>query len=225
MDDLTAHPEFQPFIDPTAESVAVEQVDGQDYLVTVVGEDGGQLLLRKTPGGVVLLESDNVVATGHFFGKAFIAPPVCTGPCTLAQHAQVAQAIKDRENNFSTAGGPAGGTLACLWAVRHIVHDVLGFWITRSDGTAVFDPALMECFGASMAPDAVAPGGIIISPTSGSNIGHIGLLGEGNGDARLVYSNSSSAKMWKRNYTVGSWRARYQGTKGLPVHFFPLPQY
>jgi hypothetical protein len=75
----------------------------------------------------------------------------------------------------------------------------------------------------------VPHGGIIISPTQdvpgtkSRNVGHVGLLGQGNGNQRLVYSNSSSAAKFEQNYTVGSWRARYADTKKLDVLFYSLP--
>lgn len=222
MEDIKAFPQLLPFLDPMADGARVEDRGDGNFLITLTGEDGGQLLVGDVGGKLGLLASDNVIA----FAQPLWAPHVCTGACSAAQHAKVAEAIVAKVDNYSTSAGPDGGNLACVWAVRKIVKEVLGFWITQSDGTAVFDPALRKCFGnEGLESGDVSPGGIIISPTSGSNIGHVGLLGTGRGDDRLVYSNSSSAAMWKQNFSVKTWRERYANKKGLPVRFFPLPQY
>lgn len=221
MDNITAYPQLLPFLDPDAERASVERQDDGLFLVTMRGEEGGQLLLREVEGAVELVAADNVIDQV----QPFAAPFACVGACTPVQHTSVAQAIIAKVDHFSSRTGPDGGNLACVWAVRHIVHETLGFWITQSDGTATFAPVLLGCFGDRVVADDVAPGGIIISPTSGSRIGHIGLLGAGQGGDRLVYSNSSAAAMWKQNHTVRSWRARYHDTKGLQVYFFPLPRF
>lgn len=222
MDALADYPDLQPFLDPTAEGAAIERTGDDNYLVTLRGEEGGQFLLRRTGGEVELLAADNVV---QFSREPTRERAACAGECTADQYTIVAQAIIDAVDHFSSAAGPDHGNLACLWSVRHIVYNALGFWITHSDGTADFYPDLVACFGHDRPPDQVPAGGIIISPTTGSNIGHIGLLGTGQGDARLIYSNSSAAAMWKQNHTVGSWRARYHDLKHLQVYFFPLPRF
>lgn len=221
MNDLDLYPEFRAYIDHDATDVSVEPRGNDTFLVTMRGEDGGQILLKKEGDKVEIVAADNVIQFYH----ALAAPPACAGECTPQQYALIAQAIIDQVDHFSTAMGPDHGNLACLWAVRHIVHDALGFWITRSDGTADFCPQLVNCFGNDRDEAIVPAGSIVISPTSGSNVGHIGLLGTGQGDARLIYSNSSSAALWKQNYTIETWRARYHERKGLPVYFFPLPQF
>lgn len=221
MQDLDQYPEFRAYIDPEATDVTVEPLGDDLFLVTMRGEDGGQLLIKRDGDRVEIVASDNVIQMDDLLAP----PPACVGECTPGQYASVAQAIVDKVDNFSTAAGPDHGNLACLWAVRHIVHDVLGFWITQSDGTADFYPQLVNCFGKDRADVSVPAGGIVISPTSGPDIGHIGLLGSGRGDGRLIYSNSSSAAMWEQNYTIQKWRERYRDRKGLPVYFFPLPRF
>ena len=221
MNDLDHYPEFRAYIDPYATDVTVEPRGDGTYLVTMRGEDGGQILLKKDGDQIEIVAADTVIQFEH----TLAAPPAYAGECTPEQYTLVAQAIIDRDNHYSTAAGPDHGNLACLWAVRHIVRDVLGFWITQSDGTADFYPQLVRCFTNDRDESTIPAGGIVISPTSGSNVGHIGLLGTGHGDARLIYSNSSSAALWKQNYTIGTWRARYRDRKGLPVYFFPLPRF
>ena len=130
---------------------------------------------------------------------------------------------------FSSKTGPDGGNLACVWAVRHLVYNALGRWITRTDGTSVFDAELQKCYGATWQEADTLAGGIIISPTitmknGRRNIGHVGLLGPAaKGKERLIYSNSSSSARWKQNFTLDSWIERYRAKKGLKVRFYPLP--
>lgn len=220
MEDISKHPELRPYIDPDATEVIVDRRADGTLLITTRGEEGGQVLLREESGGYKVVAADNVIEFDHSFSKKR-----CAGACSVEQHAIIARTIKEKVDDFSTAGGPDRGNLACLWAVRHIIYEKLRFWVTESDGTAVFYPALVACFGDSMPADDIEPGGIIISPTSKRGVGHIGLLGDGRGDDRLIYSNSSSAAMWKQNYTVGKWRERYRDRKGLEVHYFPIPSF
>lgn len=221
MSDLDIPDEVRPFVDPTAESAAVENLGDGQILLTTKGEDGGQVLLRRGVRGLEIVQSDNVIAEDDTFAAA----PRFAGPCTAEQHETVAEAIVRQVDRFSSAEGPDGGNLACVWAVRHIVRDALDFWITRTDGTSVFGGELTSNFGRSSDEAAVAAGGIVISPTEGRNIGHVGLLGPGSGSDRLIYSNSSSAARWKQNHTIGSWKARYVDRKGLKMRFFPLPRF
>jgi hypothetical protein len=154
------------------------------------------------------------------------------GTCTASSatdHDTVHQLTKSLAGEFDSSSGPDHGNLACVWVVRHVIKKALNRWVTQTDGTAVFDPELKACFGHSLSAEDVLPGGIILSPTqsipgtSRRNIGHIGLLGAGNGNSRLIYSNSSAHAKLEQNFNVGTWIHRYKTTKGLPVHFFPIP--
>lgn len=121
--------------------------------------------------------------------------------------------------------------MACVWAVRHLAHQALGYWITKSNGTAAFDIELQKSFRDSWEEVNVPPGGIIISPTvplqnGKRNIGHVGIVGpSGKGKDRLIYSNSSKRARWEQNHTLDSWIERYKNKKGLPIRFYPLPLY
>lgn len=215
--------EFLPFVDPTAEGAEVRDLKDGGYLLTTRGDDGGQVLLRRVSGQLKVVETDTVIDFSR--DPTVAAAAKCAGPCSDQQHAIVADAIIFEVDKFSSATGPDGGNLACVWAVRHIIHKALGFWVTRSDGTATFYGQLLTCFGGSSNESDVQPGGIITSPSDGGKHGHVGLLGAGQGDTRLVYSNSSSKAVWKQNHTIASWRARYVDQKGLTMHFFPLPSF
>lgn len=68
--------------------------------------------------------------------------------------------------------------------------------------------------------DMPLPGDIVISPTGYGNgklsNGHVGIVGAGG----LIMSNDSRNGLFWTNYTIDTWRKRYAGIGGYPVHFF-----
>lgn len=231
MFQTNGHDDILPFLDVTTTSVDVRVVDsgGRHFLrVSQHGDDPGTLLLERTPTGLVVRGADNVITDG-----ARLSAPLPRGVCGLSPDADypLLATYSAAHVGMSTAAGPDGGNLACAWAVRQIVHGALGRWIGHEDGTAEMGAQLARCFPAVADPDLLPAGAIVISPTrqiAGSarrNIGHVGLLGSGQGDQRLIYSNSSASAQWAQNYTVGRWRSRYADLKGLDVLFFHLPIY
>ena len=228
---LERYPEIERFLDKSddyiLEAEETEDQGNRFLIVTQRGEtDAGQLLFEITDMGLQLRDSDNTVQPGAS-ADAIDAPAGTT--CIISDPRDIQRvyaAAVAAVDTFSSANGPDRGNLACVWAVRKIAFGALNRWITRTDGTAVFDPELRRCFGGTSQDNEVPAGAIIISPTEGSNIGHVGLLGPHTGDERrLIYSNSSSAAMWKQNFTLGSWIARYRDRKGLRVRFYPIPNY
>lgn len=109
------------------------------------------------------------------------------------------------------------GRLACAWAVNRIVTFALQRPVGGDLSSARMGEVLRDRDQAVNLQEA-KPGAIIISPTRGSNVGHVGILGEGG----LIYSNSSSMGNWKQNRTITSWNAYYHAQKGLPVLFYHL---
>jgi hypothetical protein len=109
------------------------------------------------------------------------------------------------------------GHLACAWAVNRIVNFALGQPIGGGLSTTAMGQVLKS---KDIAVDDIEPmaGMIIISPTEGSNIGHVGIRGEGG----LIYSNSSSHGQWEQNKTIASWTSYYHDGKGLPVLHYQL---
>jgi hypothetical protein len=201
--------------------------NGRTYLtVAQFGEfEGGQHVFELAGDVYRPVYSDSVADLRHLDVPFALAVPntVC-GSSTGEDHAAVAAAAVAAVDHFSSAAGPDHGNLACVWAVRHIVFRTLNRWITTTDGTAVFGPELRACFNAVLDEAVVPAGGIVISPTRGSHIGHVGILGPATGDdGRLIYSNSSAAALWKQNFNVARWPQRYVETKGLQMLFFPLP--
>jgi hypothetical protein len=130
-------------------------------------------------------------------------------------------------DNYKTGDGPDNGNLACMWACRHVVYFATNVWITKADGTATFYDELTK---GGMKPDKadnLPPGALIISPTTPKGVGHVGILGAGTGDNRLVYSNHSPSHndpvaRWEQNYTVKSFTAAH-AAKGLETYFYRLP--
>ncbi|MGY4155468.1 hypothetical protein ACVINW_001310 [Bradyrhizobium sp. USDA 4461] len=215
------------------ENSASEFKHGDDryLLVTQKGEDGQQLLFKWNGQKYEFVQNDTIIdSQAPLGGQAApsIAAGTTCGPSSAADHQTVFAYVKGQVDKFSSSSGPDHGNLACCWTVRQLAHDALGRWITRTDGTEQFGEELKACFRAESSEDQVLPGGIIISPTKevaghGRNIGHVGFLGEGGGDGRLIYSNSSALEKLEQNFTVGSWKARYKVRKQLDVLFYPLP--
>lgn len=67
-------------------------------------------------------------------------------------------------------------------------------------------------------------GDIIISPTQGTNTGHVGIIGK-NG---VIMSNNSFKDsggvrgIFDENYTLASWKRYFFDKKGLGIHYFRL---
>ena len=75
MNGLDLYPEFRAYIYPDATDVSVEPRGNDTFLVTMRGEDGGQILLKKEGDKVEIVAADNV-------DHALAAPPACAGECT-----------------------------------------------------------------------------------------------------------------------------------------------
>lgn len=232
--ELMAHVDQTPGMRTT---YAAQTIEGSLYLiVTQTSEwESGQILLRREGTTFRHVTGDTVIDFDKVLRpqlKTMAVAGTC-GPSTAADHAAVAAKAVEQVGKFSSVDGPhdsQGHNLSCVWAVRNIAFMVLNRWITRQDGTADFYPELKACMGPAPAIDTVPAGALIISPTEdietgGRNIGHVGILGPATsrGDDRLIYSNSSSAEVWKQNFTVGSWHTRYVKTKHLKMFAYALP--
>lgn len=64
----------------------------------------------------------------------------------------------------------------------------------------------------------VKRGDIIISPTNGKQIGHVGIMG----DRGVVMSNNSRTGKWDTHLDIGKWYVRYDKEYGLPVNFYRI---
>ena len=59
-------------------------------------------------------------------------------------------------------------------------------------------------------------GDIVISPTRGKNIGHVGIFSFGD----TILSNDSNTGLFWVKFTLKKWIEHYQKEKGLPVFYF-----
>jgi hypothetical protein len=222
--------QVEPFLDKTDKyEVSIEPVTigGVEHLrVKQVGEiDSGEILLRKEGAKLVLVGSDTVI--DHYARPTIAArsAEVCN-PSSGADHDTLFRHMLTQVNVFDSSKGPDHGNLACVWTVRHIAKDALHRTITSTDATAVFGQELKRCYAAPFAQSDVAAGGLVISPTEGSNIGHVGFVGAAaSSGRRLIYSNSSARARFEQNFTIDSWIERYKTRKHLQVLFCPLPNH
>ncbi len=214
----------------------------QRYLLVTESseDDGGQHLFEIEEDALMHVASDTIIDLGIIFGFSieFMASrkknSLSCSVSSTEDHQAVHRMAKDLVGRYSSKKGPDGGNLACVWAVRRIIQKALGRVVHKSDLTTTFENELDSCFPDDLKSEDVPPGGIIISPTTWKKVGgkvvrtgtgHVGILGEGKGNRRLVYSNSSSRANWAQNFTLGSWNARYRDKKGLRVYFYPVPYY
>lgn len=235
MPNTSDFPGLSKFLDPTegyiVELEVKQQGEDQYLLVTQIGEiDSGQMLFLVNGDSLSLLYDDvNENFQEAMAVQSYVSMKGKCSPSSSSDHEAMLNMSEQSVDNFSSIEGPDDGNLACVWAVRMLAKKTLGRLVTGTDLTTTFDRELQRGYGKSFAESDVDAGGIIISPTGvGKNghhfVGHVGLLGPKDHE-RVVYSNSSTAKQWRRHFTIDSWRAKYQGEKGLPVRFYPLPHY
>lgn len=110
---------------------------------------------------------------------------------------------------------------ACAESVSNIIHEAFGDFPKNSPvlSTAVLHIQLLNHpkFKGVMAPE---PGDVIISPTGSGNgklpNGHTGIFGFGG----QIMSNDSATGLFKPNYTLDSWVARYRKLGGFKIYIF-----
>lgn len=133
---------------------------------------------------------------------------------------------------YSTAGVPGtnAGRLAEAWSVNEIARVALGRAIS-GDGiddngvnmTQLFEILKSRHIQRSM--EHADSGMIIVSPTTGDVVGHIGIIGKSLADDPgnfLIYSNSSSKAAFQQNFTLKSWKSTFEGRKGLATYVFEI---
>jgi hypothetical protein len=121
------------------------------------------------------------------------------------------------------AAGTNQGRLACAWSVNEVVRRALGKPIGGGLSTVAMNKVL-TAHHTKIPENQIAAGVIVMSPTQGSNVGHVGILGELKTplSATTVFSNSSSRAVFSHKFTLASWKNFYGARKGLPVLFFAL---
>ena len=234
VDVLAQYPAVQEYLDDSEQfhntaSEVISRDQSRFLIVTQIGASvAGQLLFSiSADGTLVFITGDTEVDPDNL---ATIAAVVSNSysVSSEADHVLVANEMVAEAGKFSSAGGPDGGTLACVWAMRQIVSAALSREITHTDSTNTLVEELTSGFDKQdgFAESDVPPGGIIVSPgatapgTKKWRHGHVGLMGARLGGERVVYSNSSQQALWVKNGTVESWLADHSG---LRTYYFPIP--
>ncbi|WP_157018273.1 hypothetical protein [Mesorhizobium xinjiangense] len=207
---------------------------------------GGEFIVRKdTDGRLVNLGGDTVIETldgidisqplaEELLGRdvepsldlSGLAPEMPVEGKMLT-HTELNQRVHERavagvgsdRMNSRRHSPPAcrGGRLACAWAVNRIVSDALGRPVGGGLATAMM-AVVLKRMDAALPEHQYEPGCIIISPTTGSVTGHVGIIGRGD----LIYSNSSNEGMWRQNFDMARWKAYYRTRRGLDMLRFEL---
>jgi hypothetical protein len=222
------------------------------YLVDLSNKDAGdgEMVIVRLRGGLAEVVSDVPVPDSTSGGGAALSlnvqerldawrnPPEedsSSGgaPPILLSKAQISEKFLTRAKHMAatafssaTAPGTDGGNLACAWAVNQVARKGLGREIGGGLATANMVPILRA---KHQALADVSAGAVVISAsaTVGKKwvIGHVGVVGDVNAadkGATPIYSNSSAAAEFQKNFTLSKWIQRYKTTKGLKVEFFQL---
>ena len=107
--------------------------------------------------------------------------------------------------------------LGCAAAVNNVVRLSLGQPINDSPSTIKMYNSLLSDrrFQRITEPEL---GSIILSPTSGKNIGHTGIISDRISDKNFkIMSNRSSNSLWSEHLTLAEWWYKY---RNLPIVFF-----
>lgn len=242
--DLTIFPP-----DMASRLIVMTTSNGQTYwVVNQTGTDeGGQSLVRHVGSNTEILVSDTTVFPVQVSDKisAAVAAELNKAAPALGSDTGNGQAPTGTEDVnakvFAAASAFVGhitsdvpatdnGNLACAWAVNQVVRQALGKPINTINGgnnglstASMF--TVLKAHHTQLPPGAMPAGAVVISPTVGSNHGHVGIVGGNPGGGAAgstqIFSNSSRAGKFEQNYTIDKWTARYRG-KGLQVLFFAL---
>ena len=205
--------------------------EGGQALVRQTGEERPEILLSDTtvfplpvglvPAAAAALLSKDVVEDGA-------APPAIQAASAGAgqdvSHQVFAESKKCNGTLVSrNVPGTNGGRLGCAWAVNEVFRRAIGRPIGGNLSTVAMTQVLRNRHTPLTEADLV-PGTVVMSPTQGNNVGHVGILGElaTQRSETIVYSNKSSRGVFSDDFTLGRWKAFYNARKGLPVLFFSV---
>lgn len=109
--------------------------------------------------------------------------------------------------------------LNCVEAVNQIGIECFGKPFCEGASTITLDTTLKSSvrYQKVLLQD-VKVGDIIVSPTSGSKVGHCGIVD----DSFAIMSNSSLTGLWSNHLNFDLWYKRYQKEYGLPVNFYRI---
>ncbi len=180
----------------------------------------------------VQIETDIQVAISQYTGMSeqqyqeFLA----TGkiPTNISPTAQkiLAEAYNMVGFETGTIPGTEAGKRACAAAVNKLFEAATGQQIGGGFSTEQMNEVLKQDSRfqyVAGGTSAAQPGDIIISPTNGSNVGHVGIVAN-NG---AVISNHSKRdnrpgdkSEVRQNFTLSSWNNYYGNRKNLPVYIY-----
>jgi hypothetical protein len=190
--------------------------DARQQLLAQTGNVAQALAKARTLDAYALGDAMLQILAGHG-----VAAPLEDGMVAASDvNDRVYSFVQSNVGRLSSRNVPGtnNGRLGCAWAVNEVVRQALGHPIGGGLSTADMHDALVRGRGREVQRGAASHGTVIISPTEGDNIGHVGILG----DNSLIYSNRSSDGIFSQNYDVNSWYARYQVAKRLEVLFYDL---
>ena len=213
------------------------------WVIDQFNNEGEQILIQKTDGGqpqilahgttVFPLQPGIVPAPAAVaLSKGAQGPGPALAPVVVPEISseedltkRVFAKAEDCDETLVTRNVPGtnGGHLACAWAVNRVVTLALGKpvggGLSTSDMFNVLRARHNEVF-----EDGIAAGAIVISPTVGNNVGHVGVVGQiANPISNTtIYSNSSSRGIFTHVYTLGKWKNYFKSRKDLQVRFYVL---
>ncbi len=141
---------------------------------------------------------------------------------TTSQGEAILKSARDAINRTTcNVSGTNGGRLACAYSVNMIVENALGKPVNNSLSTVDMYESLRSDNRFTLVRGGLAsaqPGDIVLSPTSGKQTGHVGIVNAPGG--ATIISNSSSHQQIMQNHTATSWQRYYEGTQGLSTYIF-----
>ena len=213
------------------------------WIVDQFDDDGGQVLIKQTSGkDPEILAADTTIfplkpgivpagvaaalsATSKPIGDPH--PPIAKKPPQTDQELsdRVFATTKQCDETLVTRNVPNTnhGRVACAWAVNEVVRRALGKAIGGGLSTVAMSKVL-RAEQKQVDENDIAPGTIVISPTAGKNVGHVGIVGkvEKPISNTIIYSNSSKRGVFSHAFTLATWKNFYKVRKGLPVLFYAL---
>lgn len=109
--------------------------------------------------------------------------------------------------------------VGCVEAWMNIILECFGFLFSNTLSTTILDQELSRSIRVKkISILEVKRGDIIISPTRGKSIGHVGVLG----DKGVIMSNNSRTGKWSDHLDISKWYVRYDKEYGLPVNFYRI---
>jgi hypothetical protein len=214
------------------------------WIIDQFQHDGGQVLIKQEAGSPpqILAQDTTVLPLDPKFGLSpavvnalqtgfksggDLHPPIASDP--VASDDDIARRVfskaKECDDTLVTRDAPntSNGKLACAWAVNEVVRRAVGRPVGGGVSTTEMGAVLRKKH-RPVAQKDIGPGMIVISPTQGKNVGHVGILGTiaAPVSATRIYSNSSQDRVFSHRFTLGRWQAFYGDNKRLPVLFFAL---